>query len=159
MLMTFTSLLHFLNMIYLLLSPKFFCINKIISWTDSMFFKLNPSQFGLIYFSKSSRLIESLPSINITSNLSLASFSPIYSVGFIFGSSLSLIPQIKAVAKQSFFHLRCIKQLELFLDNPTFKLLVSSLVLSHFDYLNSSYYGLPRPRYALSPKLLIVLPA
>ena len=108
-----------------------------------MFLKLNPSQFGLIYFSKSSRLIESLPSINITSNLSLASFSPIHSLGFIFGSSLSLIPQIKAVAKPSFFHLRCIKQLELFLDNPTFKLLVSSLVLSHFDYLNSSYYGLP----------------
>ena len=42
-----------------------FCIGKIIFRSGSMFLKLNLSKFDLIYFSKSSRLIESLPSINI----------------------------------------------------------------------------------------------
>ena len=35
------------------------------------------------------------------------------------------------------------KQLKPFLDNPILKLLVSLLILSRFDYCNSSYYGLP----------------
>ena len=103
-------------------------IGKIISWSDSMFLKLNPSKFDLIYFSKSSRLIKSLPSINISSNLSLAPSSTTHSLGFTFDSSLSLIPQIKSVAKSSFFHLRRIRRQKLSLDNPTLKLLVSSLI-------------------------------
>ena len=70
MLMTFTSLLHFLIMNCLLLSLKNCCIGEIISWSDSMFFKFNPLKLDLIYFSKSSRLIESLPSIDILYNLS-----------------------------------------------------------------------------------------
>ena len=68
-----------------------------------MFLKLNPSKFDLIYFSKSSRLIESLPSIDISSNLSLAPSFTIHSLGFTFDSSLSLLSQIKFVAKSSFF--------------------------------------------------------
>ena len=108
-----------------------------------MFLKLNPSKFDLIYFSKSFRLIESLPSIDILSNLSLAPSSTIHSLGFTFDSSLSLIPHIKSVAKSSFSHIRRIKQLKLFQENPTLKLLVSSLILFRFDYCNSLYYGLP----------------
>ena len=67
-----------------------------------MFLKLNPSTFDLIYFNKSFRLIES-SSINISSNLSIATSSTIHSLGFTFDFSLSLIPQIKFVAGSSFF--------------------------------------------------------
>ena len=102
-------------------------IGKIISLSDSMDFKLNPSNYDLIYFRKSFCLIESLLSNNILFNLSLALSPTIHSLGFTFDSSLSIISQIKSVAKSSFFHLRRIKQLKLFLENPTFKLLVSSL--------------------------------
>ena len=52
------------------------CMGKIISWSDSMFLKLNPCKFDFICFSKS-QLIESLPLIEISSNLSLAHFSAI----------------------------------------------------------------------------------
>ena len=68
-----------------------------------MFFKCNPSKFDLIYLDKSSQLIESLPSINISSNLSLTPSSTIHSLGFTFDFSLSLIPQIKSVANHLFF--------------------------------------------------------
>ena len=50
-----------------------FCIGKIIFWCDSMFLKLNPSKFDLIYFSKSFRFTVSLLPISISSNLSLSS--------------------------------------------------------------------------------------
>ena len=62
------------------LSSNFFEISSYIgknfSWSDSMFLKLDPSKLVLIYFSESFQLIESLPSINISSNLSLAFFPP-----------------------------------------------------------------------------------
>ena len=104
-----------------------FRIGKISSWSDSMFLKFNLSKFDLIYLDKSSPFIESLPSINISSNPPLTPSSTIHSLGFIFDFSLPLIPQIKSVAKSYFFHLRRIKQLKLFLDNSTLKLLVFSL--------------------------------
>ena len=47
------------------ISKKIYCLGKIFSWSDSMFLKLNLSKFELIYFSKSSGLIESL-SLNIS---------------------------------------------------------------------------------------------
>ena len=102
-----------------------------------MFLKLSPSKFHFIHFSRSSRLILSLPSINISFYLSLVPYSTIHSLGFTFDFSLSLIPQKKFVVKSSFIHLRRIKQLKVFLDNPTFKLLVSSLISS------ALYYGMP----------------
>ena len=83
--------------------------------------------------------------------------STIHSLGFTFDSSLSLIPQIKSVAKSFFFHLCRIKQLKPFLDNPALKLIVSSLILSRFDYCNTLDYGLPETTLTLSPKLLIAL--
>ena len=122
-----------------------------------MFFKLNPSKFDLIYLRKSSRLIESLPSINILSNLSLAPSFTIHSLSLTFDSSLSLIPQIIFVAKSSFFHLRRIKQLKLFLDNPTLKLLVSSLICPALTIVTLYTMDSQRPRYTLSPKLSIAL--
>ena len=119
------------------------CFGEIISWSDSMFLKLNPSKLDLRYFSKSSRLIKPLPPVTILSNLSLAPSSITHSLGSTFDSSLSLIPQIKSAAKSSFCHLHRIKQLNFFLDNPTLKLLVSSLILSSFDYCYILYCGLP----------------
>ena len=68
-----------------------------------MFLKPNPSKVDLIYFSKSFRLIEFFPSINISSNLSLPPYSNIHSLGFTVDSPLFLIPQIKFVAKSFFF--------------------------------------------------------
>ena len=67
----------------------------------------------------------------------------IRSLGCILDAHLSLSPQILSVSKSSYFHLRRIKQLLPFLDDPTLQLLISSLVLSRIDYCNSFYFGLP----------------
>ena len=120
------------------------CLTTIISWSSSMRLKLNPSKFELIYFDKSSKS-SSFPNLVLPSPapLSLLPSSSIRSLGFIFDSNLSLIPQILSVTKSCFFHLRRIRQLLPYLDDPSLQLLVSSLVLSRIDYCNSLYYGLP----------------
>ena len=109
-----------------------------------MHLKLNPSKFELIYFDKSSKS-SSFPNLVLHSPapLSLLPSSSIHSLGFIFDSNLSLIPQILSVTKSCFFHLPQIRQLLPYLDDPSLQLLVSSLVLSRIDYCNSLYYGLP----------------
>ena len=105
-----------------------------------MFLKINLSE-NLLYFSKSSRLLKSFPSISISSNLPLVSY--IHSSDFTFYSSLFLIPQIKSVAKSYFFHLSGIKQLKHILDNTTLKLKVILFIFSRFDYCKSLYHELP----------------
>ena len=118
------------------------CLTSVMSWSNSLFLKLNPSKFELICFNKSDKSL-TLPSLNISSDLSLEFSSSIRSLGFVFDSTLSLSPQIRTVAKSSYFHLRRIKKLMPFLDDATLKLLVTSLILSRIDYCNSLYYGLP----------------
>ena len=121
------------------------CLTAIISWSASMRLKLNPSKFELIYFNKSSKSSLSFPSLNLTSPtpLSLVPSSTLRSLGVIFDSNLSLTPQILSVTRSCYFHLRRIRQLLPFLDDPSLQLLVSSLVLSRLDYCNSLYYSLP----------------
>ena len=135
-----TSLLHFLNTNYFMLSNIISYNGNIISWSKSMFSKLNLSKFYLIYFIKFSLLIESLSSNDISSKLPLSPSSTIHSLGFTFASLLYLIPQIKSVSKSSFFHLHRIKILKLLLYNLILKLLAFSLFLSRFHYFNFLYY-------------------
>mgnify|MGYP003535998733 FL=1 len=109
-----------------------------------MYLKLNPSKFELIFFNNTRSTI-TFPSLRLSSidSFSLDPSPVIRSLGFLFESNLSLTHQISSVTKSCFFHLRRIKQLLPFLDDPTLQLLVSSLVLSRIDYCNSLYYGLP----------------
>ena len=121
--------------------------------------KQNPDKFELIYLHKSFKSILfpslALPPLFFLSLVPL--LSSIRSLGFILDSHLSLSPQILSVSKFCYFHLRRIKQLLSFLDDPTLELLISSLVLSRIDYCNSLYFGLPGTTLFLWLKLLILL--
>jgi len=118
-----------------------------------MCLKLNPDKFELIYFNKSFKSFL-LPSLALLppSFLSLVPSPFIRSLGFILDAHLSLPPQILSVSKSCYFHLRRIKQLLPFLDDPT-------LQLSRIDYCNSLYFGFPDLilLFLLWLKLLILL--
>ena len=90
------------------------------------------SRHALQYFTKSSPLIASLPSIDISSNLSLAPSHLSLSLSSDF--SPFLIPQLDSILKASIVHLRRIIQLKVFLDNPTVKLLLFPLILFKLLY-------------------------
>ena len=88
------------------------CLHTIISWSSSMCLKLNADNSFL------------LPSLALPPPSSLSLVPPsIRSLGFILDAHLSLSPQIISVSKSCYFHLRRIKQLLPFLDDPTLQLL------------------------------------
>lgn len=116
------------------------CLTAVESWSSSMSLKLNPSKFELIYFDRFGKLTFE-PCI--FSSYTITPTDSIRSLGFIFDSKLSLSNQIFSVTRSCYFHLRRIKQLLPYLDDPSLHLLIISLVLSRIDYCNSLYYGLP----------------
>ena len=119
------------------------CFSFILSWSDSMHLKLNPSKFNFIYLSKSKSLPSSLPPIMI-SDLTTYPSSTIRCLGFLLDSSFFFNPQIFSVASSCFFHLRRIRQISFYLDDASLTILVCSLVLFRLDYCNSLYFNLPK---------------
>ena len=64
-------------------------------------------------------------------------------LGVIFDNNLSFNKQISSVCKNSFYHIRQLKQVRSSLDHKSTIILANSLVSSKLDYCNSLYYGLP----------------
>ena len=71
------------------------CLEKIISWSTSMYLKLNPSKFELIFFNNTRSTI-TFPSLRLSSidSFSLGPSPVIRSRGFFFESNLSPTHQI-----------------------------------------------------------------
>ena len=65
-------------------------------------------------------------------------------IGVLFDESLSLIPQVTAMCKSAFYHLRKIRLIRKHLTCDAAQLLVQALVTSKLDYCNSLLYGLPK---------------
>ena len=64
--------------------------------------------------------------------------------GVLFDESLSLVPQVTAMCKSAFYHLRKIRLIRKHLTFDAAQLLVQALVTSKLDYCNSLLYGLPK---------------
>ena len=133
--------LHLLSFFLLLIGLA--SVSSILSWSDSMHLKLNPSKFNFICLSKSKSFPTSLPPI-IISDLTIYPSSTIRCLSFLLDSSLFFNPQILSVASFCFFHLHRIRQISSYLDDASFKILVCSLVLSRLDYCNCLYFNLPK---------------
>ena len=55
-----------------------------------------------------------------------------------------MFPQVTAICKSAFYHLRKIRLIRKHLTFDTAQLLVQALVTSKLDYCNSLLYGLPK---------------
>ena len=64
--------------------------------------------------------------------------------GVPFDESLSLVPQVTAMCKSAFYHLRKIRLIRKHLTFDAARLLVQALVTSKLDYCNSLLYGLAK---------------
>ena len=51
--------------------------------------------------------------------------------------------QIKSIIKKCFFNIRNIGEIRTYLDEDSGKMLVNNLIISHLDYCNALYHGLP----------------
>ena len=65
-------------------------------------------------------------------------------IGVLFDESLNMVPQVTAVCKSAFYHLRKIRLIRKHLTFDAAQLLVQALVTSKLDYYNSLLYGLPK---------------
>ena len=64
-------------------------------------------------------------------------------IGAILDSQLNLKEHIKSKCQKAVYNIHCINNIKRHLSMESKKILMSSLVLSHFDYLNSVFVGLP----------------
>ena len=65
-------------------------------------------------------------------------------IGVLFDESLSMVPQVTATCKSSFYHLRKISLIRKYLTFDAAQLLVHALVTSKLDDCNLLLYGLPK---------------
>ena len=65
-------------------------------------------------------------------------------IGVIFDEYLSMLPQVTAMCKSAFYHLRKISLIRKHLTFDEAQLLVPTLITSKLDYCNSLLYGLPK---------------
>ena len=65
-------------------------------------------------------------------------------IGVLFYTSLSVVPQVTAMCKSAFYHLRKINFIRKYLASDTAQLLIHSLVTSKLDYCNSLLHGIPK---------------
>ena len=64
-------------------------------------------------------------------------------IGVLLDESLSMVPQVTAMCKSAFYHLRKIRLIRKHLTFAA-QVLVQALVTSKLDYCNSLLYGLPK---------------
>ena len=64
-------------------------------------------------------------------------------LGVILDRDLSLEERCRSTVKKCFFHIRNIRKIRKYINEENCRVLVISLVVSHLDYCNSLYYGLP----------------
>jgi len=65
-------------------------------------------------------------------------------IGVILDEYLSMVPQVTAMCKSVFYHLRKISVICKYLTFDAAQLLVHALITSKLDYCNSLLYGLPK---------------
>ena len=65
-------------------------------------------------------------------------------IGVLFDESLSMVPQVTAMWKSAFYHIRKIRLIRKHVTFDAAQLLVQALVTSKLDYCNSLINGLPK---------------
>ena len=119
------------------------CINVIKCWMKTNFLKLNDDKTEFLR----------IGSHNYTSKISVNSLSigdtsvtptnSVRNLGVIFDKNMNMNDHISSICKATNHQLYKIGRIRNFLDLPTTKLLMNSLVTSRLDYCNSLLYNLP----------------
>ena len=118
------------------------CVLEIDTWTLLNKLKLSKDKTELLVISSLHRARPPLSHIHVCDERVLAS-PRARNIGVLFDESLSMVPQVTAMCKSAFYHLRKIR---LICKRLTFaaQILVQALATSKLYYCNSLLYGLPK---------------
>ena len=120
------------------------CISEIASWMKSNRLQFNSSKTELIWFSSSRRLnqLDNTPFL-VCSDL-VQPTDEVRDLGLQLDNSLTLVPHITKVVRTCFGVLRQLRSVIRTLPRDVSRQLVQSFVLSHVDYCNAIFVGLPQ---------------
>ena len=65
-------------------------------------------------------------------------------IGFVFDSTMSMLPHVNSVCKSAFYHLRNISRIRKLLSTKTTETLVHAFITSKLDHCNSLLYKVPK---------------
>lgn len=114
------------------------CLGEIRDWMSLNFLHLNDKKTEIIIFGK-----PDISGLNRAIGPLLSNYSPsVKNLGVIIDSSFKLEKQISSVVKTSFFQLRLLGKVKLYLPQSQLEKVVHALITNRLDYCNSLYYGL-----------------
>ena len=120
------------------------CITKIKNWMITNKLKLNDDKtefqvFASPYYYAKVMLLN--PTIKIGDSV-IKSSKKIRNLGVIMDSNLTMSPQISAVSKSMYFHMRRIRHIRHYLDDATCTKAVMTIVISRLDFSNALLAGI-----------------
>ena len=123
------------------------CVQEIDTWMLLYKLKLNREKTELLLISSLHRARPPLLHLDVCDERVLTS-PKAGNIGVTFDEYLSMVtavccPQVTAMCKSAFYHLRNISIIRKYLILDTAQILVHALITSKFDYCNSLLYGLP----------------
>ena len=119
------------------------CLKAVEQWLCCNKLKLNNSKTQCIVFGRTCKQSGSIANTFSTVDFPLTSSICVKNLGVPLDSNLSMEGQIKSIIKKCFFNIRDISKNRKYLDEDSCKMLVNNLIISHLDYSNALYRGLP----------------
>ena len=114
-------------------------LKAVEQWLTLYKLKLNPSKTQCMVFSRKQSVFNVLDD---DKSLVMSHYS-VKNLGVILECNLSLEKQIRSTVKKCFFHFCNIGKIRKYINEKNCKVLIDSLAVSHLDYCNSLYCGLP----------------
>ncbi|XP_022804788.1 uncharacterized protein LOC111342010 [Stylophora pistillata] len=120
------------------------CVREIDTWMLLNRLKLNKDKTEPLVISSRNGLARPALSLNHVCDERVLASSRASNIGVLFDESLNMAPQVTAICKSAFYHLRKINIIHRYLTADAAQLLVHALVTSKLDYCDSLLYGLPK---------------
>ena len=128
----------------------------IVSWMSKRKLKLNADKTECILFGNQHRLdmLSDFDAIDMTDNSSLPFVRKVKNLGVFLDQYLNMECQLQSTKQKAIGNLINISKVSKFMDKESRLKLVHGLVLSHIDFCNSLYAGLPNNK--LHPLQMII---
>jgi len=121
------------------------CVSMVKNWMTSNLLKLNDkkTEMLIVHSSKLSHCIPENTNIRVGSS-SVGTAESVRNLGTMFDCNFTMEKNINRVIKTSFGNIKKIYKMRKYITIDATKLLAINLILSHLDYTNSLYQGLPK---------------
>jgi len=118
------------------------CLNDIILWMNTIFFKLNAYKTEVIGFVPKRRDVEDL-TVRVGDSVIKPSTTE-RNLGAVLDSHLNMEQHVNSVSRSCFMHIRQVGQFRKYLTVDSTRTLIKSLVALRLDYCNSLLYRSPK---------------